>query len=331
MDSLLTKHYENGFNGNVMYTKGDSIVYMGSFGYAIFETNTLLNDSSVFELASCSKQFTALATVQLIEKGLINYNTKIDSVIKGFPYMDITVDHLLRHQSGLPDYMDMMNKRKVWDKTKIATNKDVIELLKKHQPTSKFEPGKGYEYSNTGYLLLASIIEVVAKMPFEDYMKEYIFKPANMTSSIIYRKRYMPADIENMTEGYTKTNKLFESKKKNDYIYWMDGIVGDGMVNSTLADLELWKQALRYNKLITEDSKQKMFTADKLSYDYGYGFVIEENKQLGKIVSHTGEWGGYYIQTYYIPSSNEYFLVLCNNSYKGFDKILDDLLVVLNQ
>lgn len=331
MDSLMQTYYAKGFNGNVLYSKEDTILFTGNYGYKEIETKTPLNDSTIFELASCSKQFTAVAIIQLIEKGLIGYQTTADEIIEGFPYQGITVEHLLRHQSGLPDYMALLNKRKVWKKNKIATNQNVINALKKFKPKVIFEPGTKYEYSNTGYVLLASIVEKISTMSYEDYLSKYIFRPAQMTHSIVYRRRYKPQEIENMSDGYSfnkrkKAYQKIDSFKKYQYVYWLDGIVGDGMVNSNLLDLEKWKQAIRYNKLISQESKEAMFTTDDISKNYGYGFVIEEKEKSGKLIYHFGGWAGYSTMTFYLPKYNEYIVVLCNNEYKDFFKILNGIL-----
>jgi len=334
LDSLLQKHKLSGFNGNVLYSKEDSIYFTGNYGITDIQTKHPLNDSTLFELASCSKQFTALAIVQLIEKKKLAYSTPIDRIIPNFPYTGVTIEHLLRHQSGLPDYMELLMKRRNWNRKKIATNKDALKKFSEKKPKIDFIAGTGYDYSNTGYLILASIIEAVTGKSFSDYLKENIFTPAGMTRSRVYRRRYQPKQIENIAQGFVynkkkKVNIDVDEDKNQKYIYWLDGIVGDGMVNSTLLDLEKWKQALRYNKLISEVSKEKMFTPDSLSYDYGFGFEIKETESE-KRVYHTGNWAGYYSITYYLPNTNEYIVILNNNEYAGLGKLLKEILEIRN-
>lgn len=112
IDSIIKKHQQNGFNGNVVYAKYDSIRFSGNYGVTDYEKSLPLNDSSIFELGSNAKQFTAIAIVQLIEKNAIEYSTEITEIIEDFPYEGITVEHLLRHQSGLPSFMQLMSKKK---------------------------------------------------------------------------------------------------------------------------------------------------------------------------------------------------------------------------
>ncbi len=106
-DSLARVHQSQGFNGNVLYSKNDSIMFSGNYGVKDFESNTPLNDATLFGLASCTKQFTALAIIQLEEKGLLDYDIKVKEIIADFPYPEVTIEHLLRHQAGLPDYQKM--------------------------------------------------------------------------------------------------------------------------------------------------------------------------------------------------------------------------------
>lgn len=102
IDSLAKVHHSKGFNGNVLYSINDSIIFTGNYGFRDFETNEHLNDATLFGLASCTKQFTAVAIVQLEEKGLLDYDTKVMEFIADFPYPEITVEHLFKHQVNLP-------------------------------------------------------------------------------------------------------------------------------------------------------------------------------------------------------------------------------------
>lgn len=135
-----------------------------------------------------------MGIVQLEKEGKLSYN---DPLTKYFPelsfYKPITIDNLLHHTSGLPDYMSLFDKN--WDKKKFATNKDVVEMLAKYKPELLFVPGDKYEYSNTGYALLGLIIEKVSKQSYGDYLNKKIFKPLGMANTRVYRSRYKPEKI----------------------------------------------------------------------------------------------------------------------------------------
>lgn len=327
LDSLLAADREVGFNGNVLLSHGDSIRYVRSLGLADAASGQLLTEQSVFDLGSVSKQFTALSIVQLVEAGKLTFATEVGEVIEGFPYAGITVGHLLRHQSGLPDYMGLMMNKKNWDPKKIATNDDAIELLRRLQPPLLFPVGTEYSYSNTGYLLLGSIIERVAGMEYGEYLEQNVFLSAGMSDTHVYRRRYRPEMVEKGTEGHMyqeKKNRFVRVEKYKSLreYYYLDGIVGDGMVNSTLRDLEKWKVALRTNRLISAASMELMLTPDEVSPEYGYGLYIKDSDEYGRRIYHGGRWGGYLSMTYYEPLDNLFIVILCNAEYDGFTNLL---------
>ncbi len=302
LDSLYIEHYKKGeFNGNVLVAENGDVIFQKSFGLANEETKEELNIETAFELASVTKQFTAMGIVQLQKDGKLSYD---DSISKYIPelsnYEGITVLNLLEHTGGLPDYMTIMEKN--WDKSKFATNESVIKLFQELQPEKDFEPGEKFRYSNTGYLLLGTIIERVSGKSFEDYLTEKIFKPLEMDNTFIYRRRYQPKEIKNYANGYMYSDslkrKILPDEKGKDFYYvYLDGIVGDGMVNSTLQDLFKWDRALYNNSLVTDEDKKLIFsshqTKDGKETGYGFGWFVKQDSLYGKVVSHSGGWAGY--------------------------------------
>ncbi|HRE74582.1 MAG TPA: serine hydrolase domain-containing protein [Flavobacteriales bacterium] len=302
IDSIMTSCFSQGnFNGNVLIFEKDQVIYKKSFGFSNESTKEKLNENSIFELASVSKQFTATAIVLLKEKGKLSYEDEISKYIPELSdYSKITIRNLLTHTSGLPDYMEIMDS--TFDKNKIATNKDIISTFSKLKPKTLFEPNTKWEYSNTGYALLASIIEKVSGMTYGDYLNKAIFKPLKMKNTSVYRRRYEPRIIPNYAYGYVYSDSLKKYVLPDELdelkmVIWLDGIVGDGTVNSTVVDLLKWDRALRSNKFISKESKDEIFTSaeinDKTKTNYGFGWVIEDNGVYGNIVSHTGGWPGY--------------------------------------
>ena len=185
MDSIAQLHVAQGFNGNVLYSKGGNILFTGNYGYSNFVKRDLLNDSTRFELASNTKQITAVAIIQLVEQGLIHYNQDIQEILPNFPYKGILVNHLLRHQSGLEDSQKLLTNKKIWNRKRKANSSDILEVLIVHKPALLFQPGTEYKYSNTGYNILAIIIERVSGMSYSQYLHENIFEPANMKTAMV--------------------------------------------------------------------------------------------------------------------------------------------------
>ncbi|MFD2568254.1 serine hydrolase domain-containing protein [Pseudotenacibaculum haliotis] len=337
LDSVAKVYVSKGFNGNLLFSRNDSILFTGNYGYRDLNYKVPLNNETLFELASVSKQFTALAIVQLVEKNLLNYTTKVNEIIKGFPYQDITIEHLLRHQSGLQDYKKLLYRKKNWNRKRMATHHDVVQLLMRLKPDLLFETGAKYDYNNTGYALLAVIIEKLSGQSYGEYIKEQIFIPSGMTQSKVYRMDNKQESYENVAVGYTynKRTKKYqnvEKDKNHKHIHWMNGIVGDRGISSSIVDMEKWKQALRNNVLVNADSWKRMTSVDSVSPKYGFGFAIYETKTKGKWVYHNGSWSGYKTSAIYLPDSNEYLVILSNNRFEEtYKKMEDDLYKVIQQ
>ena len=172
--SGMQKHFR--FNGNVLVAEKGNIVLQRSYGYANYDDQRSLNDSSVFELASVSKQFTATGILLLKDRGQLQLSDSLRKYFPELPYHGITIQHMLTHTSGLPDYFWPLVEK--WDRKKIAFNEDVIAFLAKEKMPLQFEPGKKWEYSNTAYMILASIIEKVSGQSFADFMAKNIFRHA---------------------------------------------------------------------------------------------------------------------------------------------------------
>ena len=156
LDTLFSDLYQKGaFNGNILIAEQGNVTFEKSYGLANEQTKDRLNANTVFELASVSKQFTAMGIVLLVKNKKISYHDLISKYIPELNnYEGITIKNLLIHTGGLADYMQLA--KKYWDKTKIATNEDIINFFNTIQPDKKFEPNDKWDYSNTGYLLLAA-------------------------------------------------------------------------------------------------------------------------------------------------------------------------------
>lgn len=323
IDSLLNSIYATKkINGNFLIAEKGKVIYKQSFGYANEETKEKLNENSVFELASCSKQFTAIAIMILKEKGKLNLDDDIKKYIPELTiYKGITIRNLLNHTGGLPDYMEIMDS--LFDKSKIATNKDIIDIFSRQQPKILFEPNTKYEYSNTGYALLASIIEKVSGSNFADFLNKNIFKPLQMENSFVYTRRLLPKKISNYAFGYVYSDSLKKYLLPDEFtetkmVIWLDGIVGDGCVNSTVNDLLKWDRALYTNKLLSPSGMKEVFEVatlkDKSKTKYGFGWGIEENTDFGKILSHSGGWPGYVTYIDRHVTNDKTIIILQNHS-----------------
>lgn len=328
------------FNGNVLVAKGGNIIYQQDLGFADFNSKRKLNDSTAFELASVSKQFTAMAIMILKERRQLTYDDNVKRFFPDFPYENITVRNLLTHTSGLPEYEEQFEKN--WDHKKIAFNKDVLEMLKQRKDTLLFKPGSKWQYSNTGYAVLASIIEKTWGTDYDKFLTRFIFQPLGMTHTFIYNSRRTTGKIPaNYALGFVYSDSLKryilpDSLSKFDYVYYLDGIVGDGCVNSTTGDLLKWDRALYTNKLVSKATLDEMLSPlvqmsprDSANF-YGFGVMVQPKSPRGKVISHTGGWPGYSTLVVRRTDIDETIIALSNNETlsgqirAGIESILAD-------
>lgn len=265
--------------------------------------------------------------MMLKEKNLLQYDNLLEKYIQ-LPYKGITIRHLLTHTSGLPDYQDIMDK--YWDKTKVAGNTDAIAYLNKYTPPVLFPPGTKYTYSNTGYLLLASIAEKASGKDFIELCRQWIFRPLKMKNTNI---RTLPekAATKNFAIGhiFVKEKDKYiraDSFPSSDYTIWLGNRKGPGRISSTAADLLKWDRALYTNKLVKQTTLQEAFTPMKLKNgtlsNYGFGWSLRTDSVLGKIVLHTGDNPGYKTQIIRFIDQQKTIILLNNNTHKSFESII---------
>jgi len=332
-EDLFSTMYQRGqFNGNVMVIKKGQIVYQGSFGIKNIDPIDSLDLGDRFRLASVSKQFTAAAIVQLKEKGKLSYDQDIKDFIPGFPYDGITVRHLLNHVSGLPDYEALMDE--YWmpeleynDLNKfVSGNEDIINMMIEKKPEIDFKPEEKWEYSNTGYLLLASIVSKVSGIPFKTYVKENIFDPAGM-GSVVYD--YVPGLDSNMPERVFGYRAELDGKRVFEDRHYINPVRGDGGIYASLEDLRKWDRILYTDKIISEASIKEAFSPFILkngdTTDYGFGWFLGESPTGKKVVSHSGGWVGFGTFIYREIEEDNCFILLTNNSGSYLNEAVEEL------
>lgn len=290
LDSLLNRiNKRHDFHGAVLVAKNKKIVYQNQVGYADFRKKTPIKSESAFQLASVSKQFTAAAIMQLKEKNKLKLTDSVNAYFPDFPYKNITIKNLLNHTSGLPKYFWVAEHE--WKENRPPTNKDLMEVLPVSKAQRFFKPGRNFDYSNTGYFVLASIIEKVTGISFNRYLQKNIFDPLNMKNSYVYS--YQNDTIrKNQLKGYRLYRGWKHIKIGNTV---NDAIVGDKNVYSTLEDLFKWTYGLNSGLLITQESLDLMYTKGETIYGrkvpYGFGFRLDIRDQ--KNIYHYGKWNGF--------------------------------------
>lgn len=328
IDEIILK--QNNFSGVLLIAENGKPIYHKAFGYRDFEKQIPLKKNDLFEMASVSKQFTAMIILMLHEKGLLQYDDKVEKYLD-IPYKGITIRHLLTHTSGLPDYQAIMDR--YWDKTKVAGNKDILEYLNTYAPPKEFEPGAKYEYSNTGYVVLASIAEKVSGKDFIELCRKWIFRPLKMRKTDI-RSLHEKASIKHFASGhvYVKEKDKYiraDSFPSSNYTIWLGNRKGPGRVSSTAKDLLKWDKALYTDKLVKQSALKEAFSPMKLNNDslsqYGFGWMLRQDAVMGKIVYHTGDNPGYKTQIIRYVDKKKTIILLNNNEHENFTKIINGI------
>ena len=294
-DKVFTGLSRNGLNGVVLYAEQGELVYEEAFGWR--DLNKRHKDSiridDAFQLSSDSKMFTAEAVMLLKADGKLDYDDDIRKYIPEIPYAGVTIRHMLTHCSGLPRYDSMADE--FWpDRKKPFSNEALIAMLAEKTPDPYGTPGGGYFYNNINYALLASVVERASGQHFEDFMRERIFEPCGMTHSYIYSMRddtavslYMPVEVHG--------HDMYRSgpvKAQNDYL---NGVMGDKIMFSTVEDLYKYNQALDQALLLPDSLQREAFMPGSPNWknDENYGFGWRMSKEHPNAYFHFGWWKGY--------------------------------------
>lgn len=327
------------FNGNVLVVKHGNVVFQGAYGTADAKVGKSLDLNSVFRLASVSKQFTAMAVMILKEDGKLSYDQELKEFFPELPYEGITIRHLLNHTSGLPDYIGIMDKhwkveyRYQSKQRRISGNQDVINILAEHTPEVHFLPGEQWRYSNTGYMLLASIVAKVSGLPFSEFMQQRIFGPAGMNSSSVYNYKigYDP-EMPNRTFSFEKQLNGTDIRSTDEH--YLNAAAGDGGIYSTLGDLFKWDRILYTEKLVSKETLNEAFTPAVLNNggttDYGFGWYIKNLEGGRKEVWHTGGWAGFSSYIVRDVDDDHCIIFLSNNANNYFWPLLTNLNNILH-
>ena len=309
-------------NGSMLIAKGKDVLLKRSSGYKKLNAKRAdqrIADTTCFELASVSKQFTAMAILQLADKGKLDLSDPVTKFFPELPYSGVTVRHLLTHTSGLPEYFD-------WGQSTFGTgdnlicNDDVVRVLARRRLKLIFRTGSQYKYTNTNYMLLAAIVKKVSGMSFENYMAENIFKPAGMTHSFYVNQRSKHPECSIASGHYSNGAPL--------PLYYLDGSVGDKGMYSNVNDLFLWKKALFDDfKILPEKWVEAAILPENILKNgkfpedlYGYGFHLEDNPSYGMLVYHGGLWRGFHHVMLYYPNEDIFVVFLsnyCNRAHRG--------------
>jgi CubicO group peptidase (beta-lactamase class C family) len=282
--------------------KGEKVFHKG-FGLASAETGEAVTTATNFRLASVTKQFTAMSIMMLVESGRLQYETPIDEIFPDFPpYADrIRIQHLLQHTSGLIDYESVIPDTM----TSQVHDRDVLQMMTNSVDSTYFDPGTEYQYSNSGYAVLAMIIEKLSGVSFPGFLKANIFDPLGMSNTVAFvdGKSVVP----NRAYGHTiEDDSVFVTDQSRT-----SAVLGDGGIYSSIDDLFLWDQALYTNKLVSVETMERAFTPNLEIY--GYGWRIDEFEGR-KRYRHSGSTQGFRNFIMRLPDDSITVVLLTNRN-----------------
>ena len=320
----------------VLVRKDGDIVFERGYGVRDLRTLARIDSDTNFRLASCTKQFTAMAIMLLVHDGKLRYEDKLTDVFPDFPPYGktITIRNLLNHTSGLQDYETLMEQEeragaRRWTEQNQIQDAEVLALLEK-QNSTLFPPGTKWAYSNSGYVLLGSIVAKVSGRSFREFLRERIFAPLQMDHTVAYEKN--KNEISNRAFGHTREAAAWKQTDQSS----TSATLGDGGVYSSLRDLAKWDEALSRNTLLSQNEMHSALTPVKLAdgaqpkwpaasdrpegnpVSYGFGWFLDPYRGHARRW-HYGETMGFhtYIQRFVGDPSGQdklTIIVLCNRT-----------------
>lgn len=313
IDSFYNKFINSPYySGSFIVAKNGRILYEDYTGFANAKTGKKIDANTAIHLASVSKVLTATAILKLVQQDNIMLDQKVTDWIPKFPYKNTTIRTLLNHRSGLPHYSNFPGiMKKAWDKKKILTNKDILDLMIKQKFKPVFADNTRFDYCNTNYVILALIIERATGQNYRDAMQTLIFKPIGMKNTFVF-------DYETDRDTVTKSYKASTIFPWDQY----DNLYGDKNIYSTPRDLVKFDLATYSSDFIKPELLQEAYygysaaNVPKAIKDYGLGMRMRYLPGGDKLIYHNGWWHGN--NTSFVPVKKDTVTVIClGNKYSN--------------
>lgn len=305
------------YSGSVLISKDHKIWFNRAYNYANREHQVKNTPETKFRIGSITKQFTAMAIMMLQEQGELNVLDQVSKFIPSYKYGDpIQLHHLLTHSSGIPNITQLPNIKELMRQP--TTTEKIVRLITDLQ--SEFAPNSTFQYSNSGYILLAYIIEKITGLTYEQFLSNHIFSPLGMKNSGCDNHRKI---IPNRAQGYEYDQGIVNAA----YID-MDFPTGGGNLYSTTEDLFKWDQSLYTERLVTKESLKTIFTAH--GFGYGYGWFVDENEHRRRVY-HGGGIVGFKNEIIRYVDDRITIIILNNLSTTNVEQIRTDLTKMIFQ
>ena len=310
-DAFLAQWNKNDMPGcSVGAVRDGRLVYGRAFGMANLDYDVPNTTSTLFNLASASKPFTAMSIALLAQQGKLSLDDDIRKYVPEIPKYDdtVTIRHLIYHTSGIRDYLALIFFSRL-GADNAYSDKVILNMLARQKNIS-FKPGEKYQYSNSGYFLLGVIVERASGKSLRLFAEENIFKPLGMKNTRFFDNRFEV--VKNRASGY-----LVSADKKIRARSSLFDLVGSGGVLTTIEDLSLWDQNFYQPKVGNKELIGLLTTPGILKSgeqtDYAFGLFRNEYKGL-PVIKHSGNMAGFRAQLVTFPDQRFSAIALCNNS-----------------
>jgi CubicO group peptidase (beta-lactamase class C family) len=313
IDSFYNKFINSPYySGSFIVAKNGRIIYEHYKGLANTKTGRKIDANTSIHLASVSKVLTATAILKLVQEDNILLDQKVTDWIPKFPYKNVTIRTLLNHRSGLPHYSNFPGiMKKTWNRKKVLTNKDVLDLMIKQKFKPVFANNARFDYCNTNYVILALIIERATGQNYRDAMQTLIFKPLGMKNTFVFNYE---TDRDTVCTSY-RASTIFPWDQ-------YDNLYGDKNVYSTPRDLVKFDLATYSPEFIKPELLQEAYYGYSAAHvskpikDYGLGMRMRYLANGEKLVYHNGWWHGN--NTSFVPVKKDTMTVIClGNKYSN--------------
>ena len=323
VDALFTAFAEPGAPGAaVVVARGDSIVFARGYGLADVEHGIGVMTSTSFRLASVTKQFTAAAILTLAEAGKLRLDDRVEDVLDDVPVYahDVCVRHLLAHTSGIPDYEVLLGS----DDGPQLKDRDVLTLLHRAKKLY-FPPGTSWRYSNSGYALLALIVERVSGESFAQYLRHRVFDRAGMPTAVAHEEGV--DTVTNRAYGHSGQSGAWTRTDQNRTC----AVLGDGGIYASAEELAHWSAALAHNAVLSAASFRAATTPSVLASgehtSYGFGWFLDSFRGQRR-QRHEGDSIGFRTAIQRYPDVGLTVVVLVNRGAAPIDALSDGVATI---
>ncbi len=300
---VLMQRYQGSVPGvSLLVLRNGKAVVRRSYGFADLERRVAATPQTNYRLASVTKQFTAASVLLLAQQGKLSISDRLKRWLPSLPPAldSVTIKHLLTHTSGIVDYEDLIPD----SATTQVHDVDVLHLLESKDSTY-FKSGTNYRYSNSGYALLALIVERASGKRFAAFLHDRIFASLGMNNTVAYEEGF--SIVANRAYGYTMKDSVWVRKDQSV----TSAVLGDGGIYSSIDDLAKWDAALYDSRLLSDTSRDLAFsshtTTNNPEISYGFGWRI-----TGETVWHSGETSGFRNVIVRYPSRRLTVIILSN-------------------